>query len=199
MSVSYSNSNSLQQENPARPALTPKAVAKPADPAPATSWRNILPVHPAAELFPRMSPDELCELGEDMLENGVTSPIALWRADPKAQLQMLDGINRLDAIELVTGCPVEVGPPSLMAGDFLATDKVIVLDKTTDPYAYVISANIHRRHLNTGQKRELIARVLKADPNKSDRQIAANVKASPTTVGTPFYSSGGQHHDNRNT
>jgi hypothetical protein len=33
------------------------------------------------------------------------------------------------------------------------------------------------------QKRELIAELIKATPEKSDRQIAERVKASPTTVG----------------
>jgi hypothetical protein len=58
------------------------------------------------------------------------------------------------------------------------------LDHKVDPYAYVVSANIKRRHLSTEQKRDLIAALLKATPDKSDRQIAATVKASPTTVGT---------------
>jgi len=48
----------------------------------------------------------------------------------------------------------------------------------------VISANIQRRHLTAEQRRSLIAKLLKVDPSKSDRQIAATVKASPTTVGT---------------
>ena len=126
----------------------------------ASSWRDTLPVHPAAELFPLMSPDELRELGADIVKkNGLVAPIALWRRNPNEPLQLLDGRNRLDAIELVTGRTVEVGAPSLMAGDFLATDK-------------------------SEQKRELIAKLLKAQPETSDRQIAETVKASPTTVGT---------------
>jgi hypothetical protein len=52
-----------------------------------------------------------------------------------------------------------------------------------DPYDFVISANIHRRHLTAEQKRELIGNLLKANPEKSDRRIAETVKASPTTVG----------------
>ena len=52
-----------------------------------------------------------------------------------------------------------------------------------DPYAYVISANIHRRHLTAEQKRDLIAKVLKATPDRSNRQIAETVKASHVTVG----------------
>ena len=150
-----------------------------------SSWRSILPIHPAAELFPRMSPDELRALGEDIIKNGLTSPIVLWQPDSKSQARLLDGISRLDAIEIATGSPVIVGAPSIIAGQhFLVCDKVIVLGKSVDPYAYVISANIHRRHLTAEQKRELIAKLIKATPEKSDRQIAETVKASPTTVGT---------------
>ena len=46
-----------------------------------------------------------------------------------------------------------------------------------------ISANLHRRHLKGKQKRELIARLVRAAPENADRQIAQNVGASPTTVG----------------
>src|SRR5262249_40897424 len=121
------------------------------------SWRSVLSIHPAAELFPLMPSDELRALGADIIKNGLTSPIALWRADPKSSLYLLDGRNRLDAIEMATGKPVEVGAPSIMAGEFLATDKVIVLDgRSVDPYAYVISANYHRRHLTFEQRQNLL-------------------------------------------
>jgi hypothetical protein len=133
------------------------------------TWRDVLPTHPAADLFPSMSPDELRVLGKDILEHGLTSSIVLWCADPKGQPVLLDGRNRLDAIELVTHSPVEVGPLSLTAGkDFLA--KVVTLDKSVDPYAYVTSANIHRRHLTAEQKRELIAKLINAKPEASNRR-----------------------------
>jgi hypothetical protein len=51
-----------------------------------------------------------------------------------------------------------------------------------DPHAYVVSANIHRRHLTAEQRRELIARVLKADPSKSNREIGRQTKADDKTV-----------------
>jgi hypothetical protein len=148
------------------------------------SWRDVLPIHPAAELFPLMSPDELAALGDDIRKHGLTSSIVLW-SDGKSQVLLLDGRSRLDAIEIAISSPAIVGAPSLIAGkDFLACNKVIVLDRSVDPYAYVTSANIHRRHLTAEQKRELIAKLIEADPSKSDRQIAETVKASPTTVGT---------------
>jgi len=33
-------------------------------------WRDILPIHPAAALWPPMAPDELRALGEDLKANG---------------------------------------------------------------------------------------------------------------------------------
>jgi DNA-binding Lrp family transcriptional regulator len=138
-----------------------------------------LPIHLAAELFPLMSPDELRVLGADIIKNGLTSPIVLWRASPEGQLQLLDGRNRCDAVELITGKPVEIDAPSIMAGEFLATDRVIVLDgRSVDPWVYVVSANIHRRHLTIEDKNRLIVELLKADPTKSNRQVAKVVGAS---------------------
>jgi hypothetical protein len=52
-----------------------------------------------------------------------------------------------------------------------------------EPYTFVVAANLHRRHLTAEQKRDLIDKLLKATPEKSDRQIADAIKASPTTVG----------------
>jgi len=56
--------------------------------------------------------------------------------------------------------------------------------KRFDPRAYIKSKNIHRRHLTAEQKREVIAKLLKAAPEKSNRQIAATVKADDKTVGS---------------
>jgi hypothetical protein len=145
------------------------------------SWRDVLPIHPAAELFScaLVSPDEKRALGEDIIKNGLISPIVLWKPDRKSPECLLDGITRLDAIEIATGYPVIVGAPSITAGeDFLACNKVIVLDGSVDPYAYVISANIRRRHLTIEDKDKLIAELLKLSPTKSNRQVAKLVGAS---------------------
>jgi hypothetical protein len=148
----------------------------------AQSWRDTLPIHPAAELFPRMSEAELAALGKDIRKHGLTSSIAVW-SDGKSPEQLLDGRSRLDAIEIEIG-PAIVGPPSVMAGkDFLAVNKVIVLDRSVDPYAFVISANIHRRHLTGEQKREIVAALLKANPERSNNATAKIAKVDDKTVG----------------
>jgi hypothetical protein len=170
------------------------------------SWRDVLKVHPAAELFPRMSGDELKALGEDIKKNGLKSPIVLWSPGYSGDgvkdrpRYVLDGINRLDAMELVgiTTVSVPHGPlagrrpgPTESGGARFQTEyeKEQVYSMTlgvrrgsamsgprvepkTDPYAYVISANIRRRHLSSGQTDDLIVKLLKADPTKSNRAVA---------------------------
>src|SRR5262249_18903614 len=63
---------------------------------PATSWRDVIKVHSAADLFPLM-PE--AELREDIKKNGLTSPIVFFKEGTSYSL--LDGRNRLDAMELV--------------------------------------------------------------------------------------------------
>jgi len=153
------------------------------------SWRDHLKVHPAAELFPLMSEPELRELGEDIKKNGLLSPIII--GDDGG---LVDGRNRLDAIELL-GMEFEFvrakyGPTkgritAIHSDDFdtVLTGAVRTLwDFKANPYDFVISANLHRRHLTAEQKRDLIAKMLKAKPEASNRQIATQVKADHKTV-----------------
>ena len=168
-----------------------------------TSWRDVLPIHPAAELFPRMTEAEIAALGEDIKKNGLKSPIVLWSpgypGEHPTTKYVLDGINRLDAMERV-GCLQfsDQGPPiDLYDRNFqtkyekylsIADEKRrkkgehVELPLDTDPYVFVISANLHRRHLTAEQRHDLIAKVLKATPEKSDRQIGEQLKADHKTI-----------------
>jgi hypothetical protein len=139
------------------------------------SWCDVLVLHPAAELLPLMSRDDLKALGEDIKKNELTSPIVIWseRGRDDEPHYLLDGRNRLDAMELV-------GIPVLNEKGDLCVPLVKVSD--LDPYAYFLSANVHRRHLTGEQKRELIAKVLKAQPESSNRQIAELTNVSHHTV-----------------
>jgi len=161
-------------------------------------WRDRIKVHPAADLFPMMSDDELNALAKDIVENELRQQVVLWTPTllkdlpsrgknkfPK-EIYLLDGRNRLEAIERANADDpekrAEAIENTLYADGYPDNAKLLYGD--TEPFAYVISANVHRRHLTREQRRELIEKLLKAQPEKSDRQIAATVKASPTTVGT---------------
>ena len=148
------------------------------------AWRNTTKIHPACELIPPVSDAELDVLGADILSNGLTAPIAIT---PDGQL--LDGRSRLDALSR-KGVTVEIDGVESIAVDGVnkkAVERVLmtisIMIVKTDPVAYVISANLHRRHLTAEQKREIIAELLKATPEKSDRQIAKAVKVDHKTVG----------------
>jgi hypothetical protein len=138
----------------------------------APKWRDVLTIHPAAELFPRMTPDELRALGDDIKKNGLHVPVALWRGhaeDGDTKMYVIDGVNRLDAMETVG-----------IAFDDMKGFQT--MKPETDPYAFAISMNIERRHLNAEQKRDLIAKVIKAKPDTSNNAIAKQVKADDKTV-----------------
>jgi hypothetical protein len=164
------------------------------------SWRNTIAVHPAAELFPPLSPDELRALGEDIRKHGLREPVVLqrqYRRRPDGsianehdyELALLDGRNRLDAMEEAGFTLVRDGKLDKTLGhaalglEPLTGGAYAELDPGINPYAFVVSRNIHRRHLNAKQRRELIAKLLEADPSKSDRQIGETIKADHKTVG----------------
>jgi hypothetical protein len=94
------------------------------------------------------------------------------------------GRNRLDALALLDRLALD-GPVLCIkrADGSLRQVKSFRTITGGDPEAYAYSLNVHRRHLDPKQKRDLIARLLKAAPETSDRQIAKAAKASPTFVG----------------
>ena len=107
-------------------------------------------------MFPLMEGKAFEALVEDIKAQGVRVPVMLFKG------KILDGRNRYRA--------------AVKLGAVFS----IIRFKGSEQAArdYVISANIHRRHLTNEQKRALIEKLLKADPEKSDRQIAKEAKLS---------------------
>jgi ParB-like chromosome segregation protein Spo0J len=102
------------------------------------SWRDVLQVHPAAELFPVMSESELKELADDIAANGLQQKIKLLVHKGRKSL-VVDGRNRLSALELAGKAPTTIDG----AWKTKYFDEIKLADE--DVAAYVIGANIHRR------------------------------------------------------
>jgi hypothetical protein len=138
------------------------------------SWRELLAargikVHPAADQFPMLPDDELGELAADIEQHGLRQAID-FQGD-----ELLDGRNRFAAIYRIKD---ETRRNDLLG--FVASTKRVM--QVSDPAAYVISANVRRRHLSAEQKREIIAALLKEDPQRSDSATAKVANVSDKTV-----------------
>ena len=90
------------------------------------------PVHPAAELFPMMDAEALQALADDIREHGQREPVILYHG------AVLDGRNRLRACELAGVEPL-----------------TCVRDDIASPTTFVLSLNLHRRHLTPAQRAAL--------------------------------------------
>jgi DNA-binding Lrp family transcriptional regulator len=158
---------------------------------PPFNWRTHLRVHPAAELYPLMAEYDhaaLKELAENIKVNGLAEPIVGWANDGQF---ILDGRNRLDAMALLgllyetedhhVGCKKWDGKqwtdrPGGRIDGWESPGFRNLHDG--DPYEIALSLNVHRRHLTNDDKNRLIAELIKANPEKSNRQIAAQVKVA---------------------
>jgi ParB-like chromosome segregation protein Spo0J len=121
--------------------------------------------HPLADLFPRMRTRELADLVADIRDNGVLEPIVLLDG------KVLDGRNRLAACERLSLTP----PFTKFDGG--------------DALTFVISKNLHRRHLNDAQRAFIAARLMnarqgrrKADGSRTTSEAAALLNVRRVTV-----------------
>lgn len=87
-------------------------------------------VHPFAALFPMMADDDLADLAADIQANGLIHPLIV---DTDGQL--IDGRNRKAACERAGVAP-----------------RYETLAVGIDPVAFILGANVHRRHMSQGAK-----------------------------------------------
>jgi len=106
--------------------------------------------HPAAGLFPLMGEAELADLASDIDAHGQLEPIVTTGG------QILDGRNRWLACEQISREPAV----QEYRGDL-------------SPVAYVLSANLHRRHLTTSQRAMVAAAAVPLfEAEAKERQVA---------------------------
>ena len=93
-------------------------------------------VHSVSELFPEMDNESYAALKSDIEAHGQAEPIVLWKK------QLIDGRHRLRACKELGVKPV-----------------VVDISSSDDPLAYVISHNLHRRHLTESQRAMVAAKI----------------------------------------
>ncbi|WP_421912757.1 MT-A70 family methyltransferase [Mesorhizobium sp.] len=110
--------------------------------------------HPLAELFPMLPEQEMRELADDIVTYGQREPIVLLDG------MVLDGRNRLAACR------------------FADVEPVLVDFEGDDPLGFVLSLNLHRRHLSESQRAMVAARLV--DWDRGINQATAGSANLPT-------------------
>jgi hypothetical protein len=139
-----------------------------------------LEFHPAANLFPLISDDSQAfkDLVEDIRTQGQIEPIELFEG------KILDGRHRYRAC-VAAGVEPKT---ATWSGD--------------NPYAYVVSKNLHRRHLTDDQRAAVAFDAMpkieeEAEARRrakiSESQTEANSKAIQTRLNSTASESGGEH------
>ena len=124
-----------------------------------TTGEDRLMPHGLAAIFPMMDGEPLALFHADIATHGVRDPIVLYEG------QILDGRNRYAcAVSLGLDCPaVEFD------GD--------------DPLSFVISSNLHRRHLTESQRAAVAAKLVTTTHGGYRHGTQeANLPLDPTTL-----------------
>lgn len=116
-----------------------------------------------ADVVRPLNPDEVSALHASLDEHGQRSPILV---DERGVI--IDGHHR---VMWLTERGIE--PRYEVADDLSDEDKRKI----------AVSLNVDRRQMTQAEKREAVAMLLKIAPERSDRQVAADVGVSPSTVG----------------
>lgn len=96
---------------------------------------KVIKLHPLCEMFPPIAQQELELLADSILANGLREPIVTYEG------MVLDGQNRLAACAIAGVKPV--------FKEYSGNDAL----------AFVLDANLYRRHLNTAQKAQIASRL----------------------------------------
>lgn len=116
-------------------------------------------VHPVANVFPMMDREAFEALKADIAEHGQREPVTFWRN------QLIDGRNRyLACLEL------KIEPFTAM-----------IDDDHPDPIGYVMSLNLHRRHLTTSQRAMVAAKLATLQHGSNQHEAKVDGHKCPST------------------
>lgn len=128
-----------------------------------TSALDAYTVHPVANMFPMIDGENLKALAEDIKTHGQQEPIWMYQG------QLLDGRNRVVACALAGRRPIEQ-QWTPKAGE--------------SPATFVMSRNLHRRHLTASQRAALAVELEEAIA--AERHLAKDGAESGKATSTPF-------------
>lgn len=124
--------------------------------------KRLLP-HRFAKLFPLLVEAEANDLREDIRMNGVRDQIVMLDGE------ILDGVNRYGALVFLVESGEVLGPGwGHRAGEPLDADHLLPdhswfrkfnASVEGDPLTWVLSKNLHRRHLSVGQRAWIVAQI----------------------------------------
>ena len=120
----------------------------------------MIETHPVSDIFPMMQPDEFGELVNDIQTNGLHQPVIIHDDG-----RILDGRNRYKAC-LEAGVEPDF---ETWHGDGSLVE-------------YVLSLNLHRRHLNAGQKAGVALNILPHLEDEAKERQLASLKQNQTVV-----------------
>lgn len=120
-------------------------------------------VHPAATLFPMMDTESFERLKADIKENGQEKPITFFDG------KLLDGRNRMMACQDLGIEPLSEEIEDAGDGSF-------------DPFKWVLSMNLHRRHLTESQRAMVAAKLAKLKRGEIGNGRKVEGQICPPTV-----------------
>jgi ParB-like chromosome segregation protein Spo0J len=136
-----------------------------------------LTIHPLCKILPPLTDEEFNLLVESIKQHGrLLEPISL--SDVKDRI--IDGANRYRAMQklgMEVRWDIDTQYVRKPGGSLIRDDEHDAIR------AFIISKNFRRRQMTPEKQRELLEALIKAEPEKSDRQIAKETGKSPTTVG----------------
>jgi len=118
-----------------------------------TSYKD----HPLSELLPLMEDDQIEDLATDIRQNGLRAPITLY------ENKILDGRNRYRACKIAN---VEPKVRHFTAGDAVA---------------FIVSANVFRRHLTSSQRAIVAAKLANLSNGQHKTSSAILPSSKPIT------------------
>lgn len=130
-----------------------------------------LTLHPAAEMFPEMTPSEFTALVDHIRVHRQQEPVVI-----DAQNRIIDGRHRWRACQALANQGLQV---------WCQRAESLGLHSEDDIREYVIAKNLHRRHLSESQRAMMAAALsanLQSGKGHTVAQAAEKLKVSPRSV-----------------